>query len=99
MAAQQKSKSDRRDLVNESSKTKKAREKLKLQHRIQDERITSKALEETTEEIRRWISRHAGDRVVLREKNISLFNENQNPARVSKVVETVFHKIKQEISL
>ncbi|MEI6242352.1 MAG: hypothetical protein WCP39_02980 [Chlamydiota bacterium] len=99
MVAQQKmNQEDRKGLVNESAKTRKAREKLKLQHRIQDEKITSEALDNTTEDIRRWISKHASNRVILRDKNISLFNENQNPAKISRTIESVFQKIKKEIS-
>lgn len=69
--------------AEESLKTRKSREKLKKQLEAAEEKITPQALEEKLKEIHRWIARHAGQRVVLREKAISLFDENQNAAKLS----------------
>jgi len=74
-------------LAEESIKTRRAREKLKKQWGTFERKITPRALEEKTIEIHRWIERHAPDRVILREKTISLFDENQNAAKLSSRVE------------
>jgi hypothetical protein len=70
----------------ESAKTKRAREKLKKQFEETQRRITPQALEKKSLEIHRWIARHAHHRVVLRSKSISLFDENQNTAKLSERV-------------
>lgn len=67
----------------ESAKTKRAREKLKKQFEELEKKITPQALERKSHEIHRWIARHAHQRVVLRTKSISLFDENQNTAKLS----------------
>ena len=72
--------------AEESHKTRKAREKLKKQLAAFDQKISEQALERKTIEIHRWISRHAAHRVVLRSKNISLFDENQNAAAISQKI-------------
>lgn len=73
----------RKEVVEESAKTKKAREKLRKQLEDLQLKITPQALKEKTVEIQRRIARHADQRVVLREKSISLFDENQNAAKLS----------------
>ncbi len=74
---------NKKSLAEESHKTRKAREKLKKKFSLLDKKVTSHELEKKTIEIQRWIARHAGDRVVLKDKNISLFDENQNAAKLS----------------
>ena len=60
--------------------------RLKLKKRLGliEEKITEEALEKKTEEIHRWISKHAKNRVVLKNKSISLFDSNKNTAQMSK---------------
>ena len=70
----------------ESAKTKRAREKLKRQIEETSRKITPQALEKKSHEIHRWIARHAHHRVVLRSKTISLFDENQNTAKLSEQI-------------
>ena len=70
-------------IAEESSKTRKAREKLKRQLETIDRQMTPQALEQKTIEIHRWIARHAQHRIVLRNKEICLFDENQNTAKLS----------------
>jgi len=70
-------------VLEESSKTRKTREKLKKQLEQLEKKITRQALETKTVEIHRWIARHASERIVLREKTIALFDENQNTAALS----------------
>jgi hypothetical protein len=85
----------KKPIAEESPKTKKAREKLKRQLANLETKVTSQALEKKTIEIHRWIARHAGQRVILKNKNISLFDENQNAAglseRVSQLAEMLKH--------
>lgn len=84
-------KDKRKELAQESLKTKKAREKLQKRLEVMDAKMTKEALEQKTIEIHRWISRHADNRIPLREKSISLFDENENAAdisqRISKLAE------------
>ena len=80
-------------LAQESSKTQKAREKLRRHWSDLEKKITAEALQEKTEEIHRWIARHAHLRVHLKNKNISLFDENQNAAKISQRVRTIAQKL------
>lgn len=77
----------------ESRKTQKAREKLKKHWLEIDKCITPEALGEKIDEIHRWISRHAHHRILLRNKNISLFDENQNAAQISQRVRMIAQKL------
>ena len=83
-----------RNFSEESSKTKKTREKLKKHYESLDKHITQQALERKLIEIHRWIARHAPSRVVLRTKAISLFDENQNAAAISNKVSLLAKKLK-----
>lgn len=85
-------------LAEESPKTKKAREKLKKQLEALDRKITPQALQKKTIEIHRWIERHAQHRVVLKNKSICLFDENQNTAALSQRVVQLADKLKKEAS-
>ncbi|NGX46859.1 MAG: hypothetical protein K1000chlam3_00226 [Chlamydiae bacterium] len=80
-------------LAEESLKTKKAREKLKKRLAMMDAKITKEAIERKSIEIHQWISRHAGRRIVLRQKTISLFDENQNAAEISLKISKIVEKI------
>lgn len=76
-------KDKQKQLAEESLKTKKAREKLRKRLKEMDAQITKEALNKKSVEIHKWISRHADRRVTLRDKTISLFDENQNAAAAS----------------
>lgn len=89
--------SNKKIYAEESPKTRKAREKLKKQLDEVEKRITPQALAKKTLEIHQWIARHARHRVVLNEKNISLFDENQNAARLSSRVASIAKQLKEEI--
>ncbi len=80
--------------AEESPKTQKARKKLQRQLDAVDKMITEQALERKAIEIHRWIARHASQRVVLRTKAISLFDENQNAASESQKVAQLVDQIK-----
>lgn len=83
----------KKQIAEESLKTRKAREKLKKQLEAYDKKITPQALEKKTIEIHRWIARHAQNRVVLKSKSISLFDENQNTADVSYRISSFIEQI------
>ena len=80
-------------IAPESAKTRKAREKLQKHWSDLEKKITPEALQEKTDEIHRWIARHAHLRVHLKNKNISLFDENQNAAKISQRVRTIAQKL------
>lgn len=86
-------KNKKKDLANESYKTKKAREKLQKRLAEIDAKITKEALERKSIEIHRWISRHADRRIPLKEKAISLFDENQNAAEISIKISKIAEKL------
>jgi len=90
---------EKRGLARESHKTKRVREKLQKRLEEQERAITPHAIEQKIIEIHRWIARHAPYRVVLRSKNISLFDENQNTARLSRRVEAIAQKLQQQLTL
>ncbi len=83
-------------IAEESPKTRKAREKLKRQLDAFEKKITPQALEKKAIEIQRWIARHASNRVPLKTKSISLFDENQNAADLSQRVSLLADQIKKE---
>ena len=68
----------RKRIAPESVKTKKAREKLRKQWEEQDRLITEAALADTIDKIHQWIAANAMHRVHLKEKDIRLFDQNQN---------------------
>lgn len=88
--------SSKKELAAESLKTKRAREKLKKHLEEIEAKITPQALEKKAYEIHRWIARHAPHRVVLKNKNISLFDENKNTAAVSRRISEIMAQVKQE---
>ncbi len=83
-------------LAEESDKTKKAREKLKRRLMDLEKKVTQQALERKNMEIHRWIARHAPQRVVLRTKTISLFDENKNTAAISQKIAKVALQLKKD---
>lgn len=86
----------KKKLAEESFKTRKAREKLKKQFELFDAQITKEALQKKTNEIHQRISRHANHRVVLRNKSISLFDENENAAEISQRIAKIAQKIYED---
>ncbi len=90
-------KDKRKALADESQKTRKVREKLVKYWDGIEGQVTPEALEEKTVEIREWIARHAQDRVSFKSKNISLFDANQNTAKLSKKVVELAEQLKCEL--
>lgn len=84
-------------LAPESVKTQKAREKLRRHWSDLEKKVTPEALQEKIEEIHRWIARHAHQRIHLKNKNISLFDENQNAAKISQRVKVVAKKLSDDM--
>jgi len=66
--------------AKESAHVRKARRKLKQQFVEEHKMINKKALEQMSISIKRWISRHSGERISLLSKTFTLFDENQHPA-------------------
>jgi hypothetical protein len=64
-----------------------------------DKKITPQALEKKTIEIHRWIARHAPNRVALKTKSISLFDENRNAADLSQRVGLLAEQMKHDFHL
>jgi hypothetical protein len=77
----------------ESARVQKVRERIRDTFDKFDQRITPQALQEKTEEIRRWIERHADHRVPLKEKQIALFDENQNSAQIGPRVRAIAQRL------
>lgn len=87
-------KGKKKPIAEESHQTKKAREKLRQKLQQIDAQITPEALKEKTHEMHHWIARHASNRVTLKEKSISLFDENQNAAELSERIAKIALKLK-----
>ncbi len=83
-------------IAKESRKTKRAREKLHKKLKSLEKKFTQEALQKKRLEIHSWIARHSHYRVVLRDKNISLFDENQNAAKLSEKVSSIVLKLQKE---
>lgn len=89
----------KKKLAEESEKTKRARQKLKRRLEMIEQQVTPKALEKKSIEIHRWIARHAAQRVVLRTKAISLFDENKNTAETSRRIAKLAETLQKELVL
>lgn len=79
-------------VVAESEKTKKAREKLKQKLDEADQKLTEQALRGKSQEIAEWIDRHSSDRIPV-EKDISLFDQNRNSAKMSRSIEKLAEEL------
>ncbi len=88
---------DSKTIAKESLKTKKARKKLKKQMDEVEKKMTPEALKEKIAEIHRWIARHAHQRVVLKDKNISLFDGNQNAASLSQKIRKIAKNLQSDM--
>ena len=84
----------RKRIAPESIKTKRAREKLRKLWQEQDFLITDSALADTVDKIHKWIASHATQRVHLKDKDIRLFDQNQNAAALSRKVQQIALKIR-----
>ncbi len=82
--------------AKESDKTKKARGKLLEKWKKHETLITDAALEVTIEKIHQWIATHAMGRVILKNKEIRLFDQNQNAALLSRKIQKIIQKISQD---
>ena len=84
-----------RCIAPESVKTKRAREKILKQWREQDSLITASALAHAVDKIHQWIAANAPHRVTLRNKEIRLFDQNQNAATLSRKVQLIAKKLQE----
>jgi hypothetical protein len=83
-------------IADESEKTKKARAKLKEKLDKTDKKLTQEALLKKSHEIAGWIERHSSDRVSVK-KEISLFDQNRNSAKMSPAIEKMVEELKTDI--
>ena len=82
-----------KQIAPESEKTQRAREKLLKQWKEQEPLINPAALADTVDKIHQWIATHAMHRVRLKEKDIRLFDQNQNAAALSRKAEQFAQKL------
>ncbi|MBX7066052.1 MAG: hypothetical protein K1X28_02360 [Parachlamydiales bacterium] len=85
-----------RGIAPESAKTKRAREKLIKQWEAEKVHFNPKALKDTVEKIHKWIADNSKNRVQIEKKGIKLFNQNKDAAVVSKKVQSIADKLKEE---
>jgi lysyl-tRNA synthetase class I len=88
-----------KSIAKESDKTQKAREKLKRNLERNDKKVTKEELDKKLKEIYSWIARYSSHRMILKDKHICLFDENQNTAKLSKYVSEMIKKLQQECFL
>src|SRR5438105_11116264 len=86
-----------RSVVAESAQTRKAREKLQKKLDALEKKITKQALEKKVIEIHRWIAKNSPQRIILPSKNISLFDENQNAAKISRKIMGIAEQIRKDM--
>jgi hypothetical protein len=67
--------------AKESAQILKARKKLLQQIADENKHVTAQALDKIRKSIHHWISRHADDRINLKSKEITLFDENRHSAK------------------
>ena len=79
-------------LAEESGKTKKARAKLKNKLDATEKKLKNQTLDKKSQEISKWIERHAGDRVSVK-NDISLFDQNRNSAKMSRNIEKLAEEL------
>ena len=98
MTATVKNTDKERRIVQESTKTKRAREKLLKQLESERKQFTPRALKETIEKIHKWIADNSKYRVRIEKKtSIKLFNQNIDFASISKKVESFAKSLKTEL--
>jgi hypothetical protein len=86
----------REGIVEESPKTRKVREKLKKHFEKLDQQVTQQELSRKILEIHRWISKHAMQRISVKAKSFSLFDENQNTAQMSQKIASLTLQLKTQ---
>lgn len=85
--------------AKESRQVEKARRKLKLQIQEEHQLVTEAALHKVSQDIKNWISRHAEERIKLKQKDISLFDENQHSAKIhSRYVKHLLQELVKPLS-
>lgn len=67
--------------AKESAQVLKARKKLLQQMADENKHVTAQALDKIRKSIHYWIARHASERVSLKSKEITLFDENRHSAK------------------
>jgi predicted amino acid-binding ACT domain protein len=85
-------------LAEESGKTKKARAKLKNKLEATEKKLQNQTLDKKSQEISKWIERHASDRVSVK-KDISLFDQNRNSAKMSRNIEKLAEELALDIKI
>ncbi len=83
-------------IAQESEKIQRLREKIRKNYSHLDKKIDTQAIEKTKAAMYYWIASHASERVFLKMKNISLFDENQNSAQISRFVRKSLERLSQE---
>lgn len=87
-------------IAEESSKTKKAREKLKSKLDAAEKKLKNQPIEKSlgkkSQEIAKWIERHSQDRLTVK-KDISLFDQNRNSAKMSRNIEKRAEELASEL--
>lgn len=83
--------------AKESAQIKKYRRKLQKQLENEKTQMTEAALKKAKDSMQLWISRHQSERINLKDKTITLFDENRHPARTeSKFVHDLFSRIRHD---
>jgi hypothetical protein len=83
--------------AKESPSIQRVRRKIKQQMSTENRKINETALKKMKILIQKWIERHSHERIPLREKFFTLFDENQNSAKIqNQFVIHLFHKLKQK---
>src|SRR5262249_44866292 len=67
--------------AKESAQISKARRKLLQQMAEENKHITTQALEQIRKSMHYWIARHSGERINLKAKEITIFDENRHSAQ------------------
>lgn len=84
--------------AKESAHVRRTRKKLERRLAEIDEKVTPKALQEVSLNIHKWIARHEGERIPLKDKPITLFDENLHPEKVkSHFVNEMLNDLKKQV--
>lgn len=84
--------------AKESSHVKKVRQKLRRQLRDKDRQVNEEALRNMRQIIQRQIARHQSERVDLKAREITLFDENQHSAKTqNKFILNLLKKLKHPL--
>lgn len=86
-----------KSLAPESTKTRRAREKILKAWAEEQAQITPQALKRTVDTIHKWIADNAKDRTQIKGKSITLFNQNQNAAAISSKVHGIAERLQADM--